>query len=207
MKTCVATLLAALSFSLVFSGCKSTVPISNGEVPDQYLDHAKKATGVYHGQFNNVSGDLVINFSGNRPTVTFKKGSSRDLLNSGCKSKIGSLREVDVKGDSSNPRITSAVFDFDPGQCRSYVEGRSLRIDFKEKNGMIQLDTSVVQKSTEALYCDPYPWSYYGYGAGYGYGWYGYGFRHGYPYNTYDYPYGGCYTTRVYNYLYGRFTR
>lgn len=201
MKKSLLTLSATLLCSFSFSGCKSTVPVHNGEVPSQYLDHAKKAAGVYHGQFNNVSGDLTINFSGNRPLVNFKNKNGSDILNSDCKSKIGPLLEVDVNGDDSNLRITSAVFDFDPGQCDDSIDGRALRIDFKEKNGTISLKTSIIEQAANPELCPSWedPSS--------GYGGFTLTYRKGHGFSHTYLPRGDCRSAKTDQYLNGSFIR
>ncbi len=206
MKKHLLALAASLSALVIFSACKTSVQVTNGEVPSQYLEHAKKAEGVYHGQFNGVSGDLIVSFSANRPVVRFRNKNGSDILNSGCKSKIGSARQAEVTGDNDNFRINSAVFDFDPGQCRKNIDGRSFLVDFKEKNGTIVLDVKIAQKSTHQQKCGWWGRHYYGDGGAFDYE-YRYGWDRDYPYNQYTHYRRSCRIEQTDLYLYGRFTK
>ncbi len=190
MKLHLMTFLPLLLFSILLSGCKS-IEISNGEVPNQFLAAAKKMEGVYRGKFNGVNGDLIVSFEGNRPVVTYKNKNGRDLLNNHCESEIGLLREIQVKDEDKNPRIDSAIFDFNPGACSLLVDGRSLRIDLKEKDGGLRLNLSLLQMVRERFDCGVPGPGYPGYPGGrYGPG-----------------PGGRCQPQYDYFYLYGTFTR
>jgi len=144
--------LIALLTLVAISGCKN-VKIDNGEVPSQYLSQAKKLEGTYHGSFNGVRGDLTIRFHGQRPVVSFKNGNGSDILNNNCGSEVGLLKEVTVKSENKNPRVSNAIFDFDAGTCSLMVEGRHLNIGFKEKNGAVVLNVSILQETRTREVC------------------------------------------------------
>ncbi len=201
MKKNLIALISVTSSLFILSGCKTTVQVNNGEVPSAYLAHAKKAAGIYHGQFNKVSGDLVINFSGNRPVVNFKSKNSTDILNSDCKSKIGLLHAVDVNGEGENLRITSAIFDFDPGQCGDTVDGRFLRLDFKEKNGTISLRAWIIAEAANPELCPSWEDSSSGYGG------FTLTYRRGHGFSHTYLPRGDCRSAKMDQYLNGSFIR
>jgi hypothetical protein len=146
------TFLLAISAIAIFAGCKN-VKIQNGEVPSQYLSQAKKLEGTYHGSFNGIRGDLVIHFEGNRPVVTYKGANGNDILNGGCGSDIGLLTKVTIKSENKNPRVSDATFEFNPGSCSLQVEGRTLDIGFKEKDGVLRLSASILQETRPVNVC------------------------------------------------------
>jgi hypothetical protein len=143
--------LATLTLVGLF-GCKN-VKIDNGEVPSQYMSQAIKLEGTYHGSFNGVHGDLVIDFKGNRPEVSFRNGNGGDILNNNCASDIGLLQQVTIRGENRNPRVSSATFGFSPGRCSLMVQGREFVVGFKEKNDGYTLNVSIVQDSQTRDVC------------------------------------------------------
>ncbi|MBK9323656.1 MAG: hypothetical protein IPM97_12055 [Bdellovibrionaceae bacterium] len=185
MKAQLINVISFLLLSFLLSGCKS-VEIYNGEVPASLLASAKKIEGIYTGQFNGVSGNLVISFEGNRPVVTYKNKNGTDLLNNHCNSEFGLLRDVVVKDEDKNPRIDSAIFDFNPANCSLVVDGRSLRIDLKEKDGHLRLNLSLLQMVQKRYECGVY------------------GPHPGFPGGG---PGSNCQPRYDYFYLYGTFTR
>lgn len=155
MQNLVKTLIAVATLASI-AGCK-TVKIENGEVPSQYLSEAKKMEGTYRGSFNGVRGNLVILFDGQRPMVRFQNGNDNDILSNNCNSEIGLLRTVTVKSENKNPRVSNATFAFDPGRCGLSVDGREVNIGFKEKDGGIALNVSILQetRTRDVCYWDP----------------------------------------------------
>lgn len=133
-------------------GCK-TVKIKDGRVPQEYLSEAKKVEGVYRGEFNGVSGELIISFQGNKPVVTYRNSRGSDILNGNCRSSIGDLYSVTVKGSKNDPEISKALFRFDAGTCSLNVQGRDLALNFKDTNDGMRVKVSLLREINERRDC------------------------------------------------------
>jgi hypothetical protein len=147
--------VAALALMAV-AGCK-TVEIKDGRIPNAYLSKAKKYEGVYSGQFNGVAGELILSFEGNKPVLSFRNEYGRDILNNNCESVIGNLKTVYIVGKKSNPQVDAVEFNFSPGRCALLAQGRRLSVDFKEKNGNVQLKVSLLREMRQRRDCQWYP--------------------------------------------------
>ncbi len=137
-------ILTSILALTAIAGCK-TVDIKDGRVPSQYLSQAKKLEGTYRGEFNGVAGSLVISFNGNKPNVRYHNSHGDDLLNNNCNSSFGDLLKVSIKGNSKNPQVTGALFDFDAANCSIMVRGREISFGFKQTNRGMRVDLSLLQ--------------------------------------------------------------
>ncbi|WP_413583389.1 hypothetical protein [Bdellovibrio sp. HCB288] len=137
-------------------GCK-TVEIKDGRVPNAYLSKAKKYEGIYSGRFNGVAGELILNFEGNKPVMSFRNEMGTDILNNNCQSYFGNLKTVHITGKKSNPKVDAIEFEFNSGRCSLMVQGRRMYIDFKEKNGATTLKVSVLREMRQRRDCRWYP--------------------------------------------------
>lgn len=140
--------LAILGFALV--GCKE-VEIQNGEVPESYMYLAKKLGGTYAGSFDGIRGDLVIKFDGNRPILEFINPQGKEILGADCDSEIGLLQTVYLKGRKESPKISSAVFELDPGRCRFQIQGRQLTLEFDDSHQKIR--AAILKRRYEEQRC------------------------------------------------------
>lgn len=146
-------LLALLSFAMgaALVGCKN-VEITDGRVPSQYLAKAKAYEGVYSGSFDGRSGQLILQFDGDRPVLSFENGIDNDLLATKCESQIGQLSNVYLTG-RRNTKVKSVSFNFNPNNCRFSVNGRALVLELKESDGKTTLFASIHQYDRQQQEC------------------------------------------------------
>lgn len=147
--------LAGLSL-LAVAGCK-TVTIKDGRVPDAYLAKAKALEGVYSGRFNGIPGELVISFEGNKPVISHRNANGSDILNNDCGSSFGNLEKVYLTGKKDNVQVSGVDFDFNPGRCGLFVQGRDMSINFKQKNGTTKLELTILKEIRQHQVCTWYP--------------------------------------------------
>ena len=154
MKRILVSILALMTVGL--TGCDNTVEMPNGQVPAQYLDKAKALEGTYKGKFLNHRGTLTVKFEGNKPVLTFDDGGANDLLDRRCHSRIGDLYAVRVGGKRNDPKLKTAYFSFDPGQCN--IRGRTVNLDIKDLGGgHIRLDVAILGNQIPEQVCEYVP--------------------------------------------------
>lgn len=164
-------LFLAVSF-LAISGCK-VVKVENGQVPEEYMNEAKKLEGTYVGQFEGHEGEIQIRFNGNAPEVSFHGLRDDDLI-PGCGTSVGKLREITVKGNEGDYRMGQAIFNFDKGVCRQF-QGNTISLDFSKDQRKFSMNFLVRTEYRQECNWGPYPPAYGGrYGGAYG-GYYGAG--------------------------------
>lgn len=137
---------------LGFTACKS-VDIQDGRIPQEYLAEARQLSGVYEGMFNNVLGDLIIDFDGDRPVVTYRNDQDDDILGMNCESSIGALKKVSLKGSRGDLRVGRAVFEFNPGRCYKSVQGREITFIFKQTQKGLRIEAGLLRDLGEQQRC------------------------------------------------------
>jgi len=148
------TQVLVASFALLaIAGCK-TIDIKDGQVPSQYLSQAKKLEGTYKGEFDGVPGNLIIAFNGNKPTIAYNNKRGEDILNNNCRSEFGNLLKVTIKNEDKNPTVSSALFDFDAGDCSLLVRGRDAELNFKQTDKGMRIDISILKEIDERQVCN-----------------------------------------------------
>jgi hypothetical protein len=147
-----AQLLVASFALLSLAGCK-TVKIKDGEVPSQYLSQAKKLAGTYKGQFEGVPGNLIVDFNGNKPTLTYANKRGEDILNNNCHSEFGNMLDVTIKSENKNPTVSSATFNFDAGGCSLMVRGREASLSFKQTDKGMRINISILRDVYQREVC------------------------------------------------------
>lgn len=119
-------LLSGLLLSLLvsLSACHGS-RIDRREIPEAFRAQAATAAGFYAGP----NGALRVDVVGSSLQVHYfdRAGHPADLLDPRCESQIGDLQNVAMTTDG---RILSAEFSFDPNRCWGSVEGRTLKLDF-----------------------------------------------------------------------------
>jgi hypothetical protein len=127
--------ISLLFLTIIFlAGCKK-IDITNGEVPNEYLDRAKKLEGVYRGSFEGRTGELKITFEGNQPQLFIQDFQGNNIVLPQCKSSINNLKwaEVTRKGE-----VEQVAFYFDPGHCH-LIQGRELYLVFNKSLNSIRV--------------------------------------------------------------------
>lgn len=143
-------LIAIVVTGLLLSGCR-TYEAKNGEVPTEYLSQVQNLLGTYQGRFENQTGLLKIELSGNKPVVTFSSSNSDDLISAQCHSSIGELQTIHFKGASGSEKLDYVSFAFDRGQCVDLV-GNTIEISFKTKDSGTQANlTYLAQRNFERV--------------------------------------------------------
>jgi hypothetical protein len=127
---------SVIVLSTFLMSCK-TVKIVDGKIPSEYISEAKKLEGTYAGRFDGIKGEITIRLNGNKPELSFQGEKGSDIL-AGCGSTIGDLAEISVSGNSTDYRLSGAVFTFSPGTCRRYI-GRNLYLDFSRDQSSFRL--------------------------------------------------------------------
>ncbi|MFL5812297.1 MAG: hypothetical protein ACJ763_01870 [Bdellovibrionia bacterium] len=129
--------ILSLFLVLALSACK-TVKTPEGKVPAEYLDAAKTLAGTYQGDFNGVPSEILLQFDGATPVLTYTNVAGHDLLGVGCGSEIGKLAGVTL---DPLAYVTDAYFELSPGNCP--VEGQIVTLEFQQKGD--ELTVSVVK--------------------------------------------------------------
>ncbi|MBO9665299.1 MAG: hypothetical protein J7501_00610 [Bdellovibrio sp.] len=148
----IAKILLAGVALLAVAGCK-VVDIKNGRVPDAYLSKAKQYEGIYKGTFNGIPGELILTFEGSKAVLTYRNAMGTDILNNNCASSFGNLTKVYITGKKTNPNLDAVEFAFNSGRCSLMVQGRSMYVDFKEKNGVTKLSLSILREMRQRREC------------------------------------------------------
>jgi hypothetical protein len=149
MKTIVKIFLGSV-ICLSIVSCRS-VKITNGRIPATYLSQVKLIEGVYEGRMDSQFVKLNVQLEGDYLRVT----ASPDILGSDCKSRIGDLKEVMVKGREPNYEVTDAYFDFDPNYCSANILGRNLAFSIKKSGATIKLSASILERMNPRRVCNP----------------------------------------------------
>ncbi len=138
------SVLGLLIGSYGLFGCNS-IATPDGKIPATYLDKAKEFAGIYQGEFNGITGEILLRLEGDVPSLTFTSTSGHDLLGPSCNSSIGELAQIDttLTGD-----LSGAVFNFDPGKCQ--IEGRTVELDFDASQDGKIITVSIIKDHTEA---------------------------------------------------------
>ena len=113
--------MTALCLLLGLTSCK-TVKFKNGEVPNEYLNEAKKLEGDYKGFFFFLSGTLTVHFEGNKPSLSWKGDTNQDFTDNGCETTFGNLLEAELKSG----KIQSVLFRINPQGCP--IQGKDLQL-------------------------------------------------------------------------------
>lgn len=122
-----AFVLIALS---VFSLACERIPSTDGTVPAEYLEVARKYEGSYSGKFEGVKGTLTLKLEENRPVVSFVAvNGGSDILGGNCDATISELKAIIPEKNNNEVRVDEAEFAFSAGRCN--VAGDILVMDFK----------------------------------------------------------------------------
>lgn len=141
--------------ALALVGCDETVKLEDGRIPQELLPYAQALTGEFRGSVEGRPNALTFSLDGDRMVAT----SLEDLVMAGCNSAIGNLKQIRYSGDvkKGDVEITSAVFDFDPVNCRS-IEGRELHVErIKREDGKVSFTTSILSETYVERVCRPEP--------------------------------------------------
>lgn len=145
--------LGLIMAALALVGCNETLKIEDGRVPQEFLPYAQALSGEFRGSVEGRPNALTFSLDGDR----FVASLAEDFVMAGCDSKIGALKEIRYSGklDKGDVEIVSAVFEFDPANCRS-IEGRELLVDgIKKADGKISFNTSVLSETYVERVCRP----------------------------------------------------
>lgn len=137
MKLRLLSLIGAAVF--VFTACEE-VDIVDGRIPAEYLEQAEAIVGDYQGVMERSPATLSVRLDGDRLVMT----SDRDLIGEGCESRIGDLTKVRVEKEDDVVEVDGATFAFDPNLCSFNIEGESLQLRIKERNGVLNFDASIL---------------------------------------------------------------
>lgn len=156
-----AALLLGLTAAL--SGCKQTVEIENGVIPDEFLSYTEKFLGKYSGQMELRSAGISLHLEeGNRLVVT----SADDLIATACHSKVGNLTKLIYREKDHQILIKEAFFDFDPNYCGNQIEGKQLHVKVRRQSPLT-LDLTILDHYEFGWICDGQPFPYPGYPGSY----------------------------------------
>lgn len=149
-----AKVLAVSFVAVAMTACKE-VKVENGEVPDEYRALAAQYMGTYSGSMDRVPGAITFAFVGRKVVATYQNNSGNDILNPRCESRIGNLLGVTVEGGGSkgDVRLTAAKFAFDPNYCWPSVKGRELVVSFRNVNGALRANASILIDETFERRC------------------------------------------------------
>lgn len=136
-----------LTFTMVtalvgFSACDQSVQLSDGRLPQELIPYAQVLVGNYAGQVDRKPITLTI---GLETDGKLRLSFSEDIVASSCGSQIGNLKEITYGGSANSPNLTSAMFEFDPGQCLGEILGNEILIKVKMTEGQpIQLNLQLL---------------------------------------------------------------
>ena len=136
------TMLCIGALSALLVGCND-VDVVDGRIPAEYLEQSRVLVGTYAGQMEMRAVTLTLALDGDRMVMT----SSPDFLGEGCQSAIGNLKKVKVDGNNNNYTVEGGSFAFDPNLCSMNVRGRQLDVRLRNRNGRIELTTSVLAET------------------------------------------------------------
>lgn len=140
---------------LLFSACQE-IEIEDGRIPAQYLEQAQQLVGDYPGVMEREAATLTIALDGDKLILT----ANRDLLGGACESSIGDLLAIRGRERDGVTELRSAKFAFDANQCSFNVEGNRLNFTVRQRNGNIELNASILERSELRRICRPQcdPW-------------------------------------------------
>jgi hypothetical protein len=120
-------LFLMLCAALLLSSCKEVVDVKNGEIPNQYISQAKPYMGTYRGEIGRLPASITLSLQGNKVVM-----SGSLPVEDSCQADYGLLKSIFVKKDNKNNyNFVGADFYFDPNNCRTNYDGRSVHLDFK----------------------------------------------------------------------------
>jgi hypothetical protein len=119
--------LVVLAGLLVAIGCKETIDVKNGEVPNEYRDQAIPYMGTYKGKIEGEASEISLSLNGNKVVL-----SGSQPVNSRCQTSYGDLKSIVVEKDGNNKiTVHGANFAFNPGNCAHAILGREVNLSFK----------------------------------------------------------------------------
>ncbi len=150
MKNVLFLLVALTSIS-----CIKTV--SDGRIPAEYLDAAKKYQGNYSAVLRGKSGSLNVKLIADKPQVSANGFHAGDILGEDCRSDIGDLTHIEVSKSKLTGQNYVSMFAFriDRGNCFS-SSARRLVFSFSapEKNKSAEI---YIQNKTKSSTSSPFP--------------------------------------------------
>lgn len=127
-------LILVSSSLFALNACRVDTP--DGKIPEDYIAQAKQMVGNYRGQMQGgQAGALTFRLDGTRVIVKMTGGR---LLGADCSSDIGSLRSVEVSGNT----VSEAIFDLNGADC---IQGSSIAL--RVSSDLRSIHASVLRES------------------------------------------------------------
>lgn len=128
-------------------GCKS-INVEDGRLSPEMLPYAEKYLGSYH----EMGGDGTLTLSMSKDNKVYLSVDNGMLANRTCQDDIGNLTQIVSYAPA---KISRATFEFNPGQCKNKVMGKSIMIKAREKGDTIILTTRILQSIQYSGHCGP----------------------------------------------------
>ncbi len=134
--------------------------VSDGRIPAEYLDAAKKYQGNYSAILRGKSGLLNVKLIGDKAQVSASGFHAGDILGEDCRSDIGDLTHIEVSKSKLTGQnyVSMFAFTIDRGNCLT-SNARRLIFSFSapEKNMPTEI---YIQNKTKSSTSSLYPKSH-----------------------------------------------
>jgi hypothetical protein len=149
MKSIFRILLYAVTILLITS-CKSSIEITDGRIPKEYLEGVKLILGSYSGKFEGTPLTLALSLDNDRLRVI----TNRDLLGPSCNSTVGDLIKMQLQKQDGATQIHQGIFSLNIGNC-DFIRGRNLKIGAEMRKDTPSLHLSILARREMKQRCQP----------------------------------------------------